>query len=191
MKKEQRSMVKFENGKIYLSNPDKRVIRIDTRECKNKPILDYFFKVRQPFIIAKVDAGDYCYDYNEENGEYPSVVVDTKKDMMEVITNLTKGHERFRKEILRANEHNCKLVVLIREPLARLESVKYYKPRRYSKNFPVASLRGKPMSNANMETIYKVMYSMKQKYNLDWQFCDKEDAGRKILQILNGGNTND
>lgn len=169
---------------IFCKNDKKAVIRVDSRENECLPIIRYFLAIKQPFKVKKLDAGDYCWDYNEENGEYPSKVIDTKKDIEELCTNLTKKHDVFKSEILRANEHNCKLIVLIRKPLKRLESVKFYKIRKFGREYPVASMRGKPVTNMNMETLYKIMYTQQQKYNLEYKFCSFEDAGKEIIKIL-------
>lgn len=151
----------------------------DSREWRNKEILDYFDSIGQKYVISKLYAGDYC------NLNHPTVLVDVKKDILEVINNLTKDHQRFKDEIRRANEEmNCKLVVLIREPLGSLEDVKTYKVPVFGKWYKDKEKRGKPRSSMSMETLYKIMHTMQEKYNLEWQFCTRENAGQRIIEIL-------
>lgn len=155
------------------------IIKVDTREQKNEEVIAYFQSVGQPYIREKVNAGDYC-EY-----ENPTVTIDLKKDLEEVVGNVAKQHDRFVREILRANnDMGCKLVVLIRKPLKKLEDVKKYKVRKFSENHPNRKLRGKPVTRMSMETLYKIMVSMEKKYNLEWRFCSRKDSGRVILEII-------
>ena len=156
-------------------------IQCDSREQKNKEILDYFNSVGQKYVVSKLYAGDYC------NLHSPTVLIDTKKDIEEVIGNLTKDHQRFKAEILRATEEmGCKLVILVRTPLKSLEEVKTYQVRRFGKWYKVPELRGKPMSNMSMQTLYKIMKTIEEKYNVEWRFCSRQDAGKIIINILKG-----
>lgn len=155
------------------------IIQCDSREQQNKEVIDYFERINQKYVISKLYAGDYC------NLNKPTILIDLKKDIEELIGNLTKEHERFRNEIKRANEEmGCKLIVLIRQPFNSLEDIKSYQVRKYSKYNKNVDLRGKPMSNMNMETLYKIMNTMQNKYNLEWQFCSREESGKKIIEIL-------
>lgn len=155
------------------------IIQCDSREQQNKEVIDYFERINQKYVISKLYAGDYC------NLNKPTILIDLKKDIEELIGNLTKEHERFRNEIKRANEEmGCKLIVLIRQQFNSLEDIKSYQVRKYSKYNKNVDLRGKPMSNMNMETLYKIMNTMQNKYNLEWQFCSREESGKKIIEIL-------
>ena len=80
------------------------LIIVDTREKGNKKILEYFDEVGQDYIISKLDAGDYMLykDYD--------TIIDKKDGLLELSGNLcrTSEHERIKREIARAREHNCK-----------------------------------------------------------------------------------
>lgn len=155
------------------------IIQVDTREQKNAEVIAYFESVGQAYIRKKVNAGDYC-DYDN-----PKVTIDLKKDLEEVVGNVTKDHDRFVREIERAtNEMGCKLIVLIRKPLPNLQAVKTYKVRRYSENHPNRRLRGKPVTRMSMDTLYKIMVTMQEKYNIEWRFCSRKDSGRLIIEII-------
>jgi len=155
------------------------IVQADSREQRNEEVLRYFDSVGQKYVISKLYAGDYC------NLNHPTILVDLKKDVLEVINNVTKDHDRFKDEIRRANEDmNCKLVVLIREPLSSLEDIKIYKVPVFGKWYKDKEKRGKPRSAMNTETLYKIMKTMQDKYNLEWQFCTRDDAGKRIIEIL-------
>lgn len=153
------------------------LIQIDTREKGNKEVLEYFDRNGIRYIHSKLYTGDYIDAHN------PKVIIDLKKDIEEVINNVTYEHKRFVEEIRKANEDmRCKLIILIRQPLQSLESVKTYQVRKYSKynrNFA-----GQPVSYMNMETLYKIMATMEKKYDIEWRFTTREDAGKEIINIL-------
>lgn len=150
------------------------IIQVDTREQKNEEVIEFFDKIGQQYFISKVYAGDYI-DIKNCN-----TVIDLKADLVELANNLTHEHERFKKEIKRAqNEMNCDFVVLIREKLDCLEDVKNWEsPKRKG---------GKPKTNVKGSTLYAIMKTMSNRYNVIWKFCDRENAGREILEILKGG----
>ena len=148
------------------------VIQIDTREKENGEVINYFDKIYQKYFVSKLYSGDYL-DINSGN-----VVIDLKADLVELANNLTKQHERFKREIKRArSEMGCRFVVLIREDLKSLEDVKSWEsPKR--KN-------GKPLTQVKGETLYAIMKTMQIRYGVEWQFCKRDDSGKKILEILN------
>ena len=147
------------------------VIQVDTREKENGEVINYFDKIYQKYFVSKLYSGDYL-DINSGN-----VVIDLKADLVELANNLTKQHERFKREIKRAkSEMGCRFVVLIREDLKSLEDVKSWQsPKR--KN-------GKPLTQVKGETLYAIMKTMQIRYGVEWQFCKRDDAGKKILKIL-------
>lgn len=147
------------------------VIQIDTREKENGEVVNYFDKIYQKYFVSKLYAGDYL-DINSGN-----VVIDLKADLVELANNLTKQHDRFKREIKRAkSEMGCRFIVLIREDLKSLEDVKEWQsPKR--KN-------GKLLTQVKGETLYAIMKTMQIRYGVEWQFCKRDDAGKKILEIL-------
>lgn len=105
------------------------------------------------------------------------IVIDTKKDMNEVESNLIHDHERFRNECQLAQEAGIKLIILIQDPkLKQLGDVfGWYNPRlRFSKK----AVTGRSLA--------KIMYTMKEKYNVRWEFCDKSSVGKRIVELLGG-----
>lgn len=149
------------------------VIFEDTR---NKPeknahirqqLEDLGYKVER----TKIYCGDYTFPTNQ------SVCVDTKQDLQEVVGNVIQQHERFRAECIRAKEAGIKLVILIAEPKVSClaEVFGWYNPRlRYSKKATTGRQLG------------KILYSMREKYGVDFQFCKKDELGKRIVEILGG-----
>lgn len=140
------------------------IVQCDSREQRNEEVLEYFHLSGQPFFVSKLYAGDYI------NFTRPKVTVDLKKDLLEVSANLGKDHARFMREVARAKtEMGCDLVVLVREPLQSLEEVKGWSNKR-------SQMKG--------DTLYKIMNTMTERHGVLWRFCDRKNAGAKILSIL-------
>ena len=106
------------------------------------------------------------------------IVIDTKKDMGEVESNLIHDHERFRNECLLAQEAGIKLIILIQDSKLRsMEDVfGWYNIRK--KWSPKA---------ASGRTLAKIMYSMKKSYGVDFQFVTKQEVGKRIVELLRVG----
>lgn len=119
----------------------------------------------------------YCGDYMSlDNARH---VVDRKKDLNELCGNVCQQHERFRAELARAQEMGIKITILCEHGgnIRSLEDVYFWQnPRR--KKSPKAM---------NGDRLFKVLSTMKRKYNVEFQFCDKRQTGRRIVEILNDG----
>ena len=140
------------------------IIEVDSREKENQEVIDYFERVGQPYFVSKVPAGDYI------NFKSPKVTIDLKASMVELANNLTRKHEQFRNEIeLAQKDMGCDFVVLIREPLESLEAVKQWSSNR---------------TKVTGEQLYKIMSTIYKKYNVLWRFCTRENAGKKIIEII-------
>lgn len=64
--------------------------------------------------MVKLDFGDYMRGFEDGTlDESCNISVDTKQHLGEVSTNLGKHHERFKREIRRANDAGYLLVVLV------------------------------------------------------------------------------
>lgn len=147
-------------------------IIVDTRE---KPqaitdILRYFEMNGVEYEIKKLDTADY---FNPEN---PVVLVDRKQSLYEVIGNLGNKKSRFYKECQRANKEWKQLVVLVEhgEGIKSLEDVAKWKNRNFSKKR--LYIDGRELA----ERMHKVAVM----YNVKWQFCNKPDTGKVILELL-------
>lgn len=119
-------------------------------------------------------------DYQLPNG---NIFVDTKKDMLELLSNLTKDHERFRNELILAQKCNSKLYILVEEGnYLTLKNIHLWKSpvRKGGIN------KGIPFSIANMSSVQKMMITMESKYNCKFVFCNKDESAKIIIKLLKG-----
>lgn len=125
------------------------------------------------------------------------LVVDTKSGMQEMYSDIVgKDHERFRDSCILAQNNNIRLVVLIEEPgINTLEDVAKWKNPRAEKWYKFNALhkQGKALSvkipkipPTPSATLMKSMQTMTEKYGVEFQFCDPIEAGRRVLEILEG-----
>ena len=96
-------------------------IQIDTREHKYEAdrIKKQFDAMGVEYFRSKL----YCGDYQSlDNGR---LVIDRKKDLLEICGNVTTQHDRFRRELIRAKEAGIKIIVLCEhgEGIERLTDV--------------------------------------------------------------------
>lgn len=148
------------------------MIICDTREQKNQHILDFFDKNGIEYKVAKLDEGDYKLEGKDD------LVIDRKQNLQEVAQNVCQGHERFVRECLRAIDKGEKLIVLIEEEKIHcLEEVpKWYNFRR---KFSPRAITGK--------RLWKIMSTMADEYQIDWQFSTRKNFPKRILEILGEG----
>ena len=145
------------------------IIQVDTREQKYDHVTRYFDSQNIKWVRSKCVVGDYV------NLENPMVVVDRKKDLQEVAGNVCQQHARFVRELELAKELGYKLIVLVEEPnIDRLVDVCGWYNWRRKKN-PKA-VTGK--------TLYKIMSTLSDKYDVEWQFTTKEKCGQRIVELL-------
>ena len=148
------------------------IVQIDTRE-KEKAI-EKIQKTFEEKGIKTVSSKMYVGDYqNLQNG---SVVVDRKQNLSEICSNVCQQHERFKAELIRAQEAGIKIFILCEhgKDIKTIEDVKNWINPRLKKS-PKA-LTG--------EKLYRIMKTQEAKYGITYLFCDKEETGEKILEIL-------
>lgn len=115
-------------------------------------------------------------------GDYapaPRISIDTKQDIQEVALNMCgAGREkrRFREECKKANEAGCKLVFLI-------EDSRYKVPE---------DLLGGKIWLHNGQTVpgdqvYLAMRMHEERYGCEFWFCDPEESGKVIEELLKDG----
>ena len=152
------------------------MILTDTRQQKEQHILKEFDKQGILHIRTGLPSADYmAVRYNEQSFylDY-SILIDTKKDLEEISSNLcnTKNHERIKNEIAKARELGCEeFYFLIGDnKIKSLEDIKNWK-----------SIHTKVKG----ETLLKIMQTMKQRYGVRFVICSKKNVGAKIIQLLN------
>lgn len=163
---------------------------IDTREHKSEltRICRQFDALGITYTRQKLDVGDY------QIKDKTNLVIDRKKDLLEICGNITQQHKRFRAELLRAVKHGTKLIVLCEhgEGITRLEDVFFWhNPRLDIMQFAVVN--GRPCRTQKYPNatdgpqLYKAMRTMEKEYDIQFLFCDKSETGRRIMEILEGG----
>lgn len=145
----------------------------DTRnkDGKHQKKHDYWNEAGVDWLRSALPFGDYC--------PAPTVAVDTKQDIQEVVANMcgaVKEKQRFRRECQKAQAAGCRLIFLI-------EDKRYEKPE---------DLIGKQIYIHSGQTIpgdqaYMAMMMHHERYGCEFRFCAPEDAGRIIVEILEGG----
>ena len=111
----------------------------------------------------------------------PLLVVDRKQSIQELAANCTRDHERFRNELERAKAVGAKLIILV-------EQNRYYDRDKWIQvcNIEDLMLWSSPHTTIRGEKVYRVLRSWCAKYDIEIQFCDKRQTGRKILEIIYG-----
>jgi len=145
-------------------------IQIDTREKARaiKKILKEFSDQGIETISSKLWVGDYARLDNQ------TVIVDRKQNLLELASNVCE--QRFHDEIHRAHEKGVKIVFLCEHGcgIEDLIDVLFWKNPR-QKESPKC-ITG--------EHLYKSMVSMSDKYGVEWEFCTKNETGKRIIKIL-------
>ena len=147
------------------------VIFEDTRQKldKNAHIREQLEALGHTIVRNKLPVGDYCSIDNMR------AVIDTKFGLLEVASNLTGDHDRFKRECELAKELGIKLTILVQEAaIAKLEDVQqWYNPR----------LIRSPKAPTG-ERLYKIMSTMSKRYDIDWAFTTKQKCGERIIELL-------
>ena len=147
------------------------VIQVDSREQKYEHVTNYFDSQGIKWVKSKCVVGDYV------NLENPMVVIDRKKDLQEVAGNVCQQHERFIRELELAKELGYRMIVLVEEPnITSLANVcSWYNWRRRTNPKAVSG-----------KTLYKIMFTISQKYDVEWMFTSKAKCGERIVELLGG-----
>lgn len=115
------------------------------------------------------------------------MIVDRKQNLSELCSNVCQDHERFRNEIIRANDNGIKLVFLIEhgKGIECLEDVIFWKnPRRHKRKLISGKWQTIETKATTGETLYNILSTIQRKYGVEFLFCRKEDTGKRIVEIL-------
>lgn len=163
-------------------------IQIDSREKARaiRKILKTFDDKGINHYTSKLFVGDYMSLDN------PRLIIDRKQNLQELCGNVCQQHERFRKELIRARDAGIKLVILVEhgKGIATLEDVYFWKnPRKHEVKWrTVNGRRVKYVDSAKAidgKQLYKSLSTIRDRYNVRFEFCEKKETGEKILEILN------
>ena len=146
----------------------------DTRQVVGKHKLknEYFEKMGIEVVRSKLLFGDYATPQN------PSIAIDTKKDIQELIIDVTKDHKRFKRELQLAKKCGAKLIILIEDEQVTCINDLYTWYNWRLKKSPKAT-KG--------STLAKMLYTIEhntEDYNCQFLFTKKSECGTKIIDLL-------
>lgn len=155
------------------------VILVDTRQQvdKHKAKHDWMEAHGHKLVRTKLYAGDYMLVGGVRT-------VDTKRSLLELAQCIDQGHERFRRELVNARDAGFELTILTenKDGVSDIDSLaRWENPRRFLNE--KKGLRP-PIDGMRMA---KACLTMQEKYGARFEFCKPEDAGAKVIEILEGG----
>ena len=136
--------------------------------------------------------GDYTRDGS-------NVIIDTKRDIRELASNVTRDHKRVRKDYADAKERGWQLVILVENldgvtSLATLpkwvndycKSCNHFKSVRCN---PSAAgeckrTRRKMKKPIQGERLAKICVTMEKRYGVKFMFCTPQESARIICDLL-------
>lgn len=150
------------------------IIESDTRQQKDEHILKVFEEAGIKYIRNKLYAGDY------KRVDSTKVIIDTKKDLNEIASNLcrTTEHNRLKREIANACDIGCERFVFLiaSNSIEDISQVHEWKvPKRKDGNL---------ITKVRPEVLQKIMETMQEKYGVEFKFCKKKDMGQVIIELL-------
>ena len=153
------------------------MLLVDSREKPKaiKSILKEFEREGVPYSVTKLFIGDY-QDYGN-----PFLIIDRKQSIQELAANCTRDHDRFKRELERAKSVGARLVILVEQ--------NRYKDRDkwiHVETIEDIMLWTNPHTTIRGEKVFRVLRAWMSKYDIDVQFCDKRQTGRRILEIIYG-----
>lgn len=162
-------------------------IMIDTREKQHaiKRILSEFEKHGIQSISSKLYVGDYMSLDN------PRLIIDRKQNLSELCSNVCQQHERFKKELIRAIDAGIQLIILVEHgpDVKSLEDVFFWQnPRKHEVRWRWKDgKREKYIVSAKAVDgcqLYKSLCTIRDRYGVRFEFCEKKDTGKRIIEIL-------
>lgn len=138
---------------------------------------------------TKLYVGDYTLPTNQ------SVCIDTKASIDECVSNICgKQHERFRDELIRAQEAGIQLIILVENKGGEIGRTGIFNPtirkldELHSWKNPRLFIRrnGKQLYPTATKgvTLMKSCYTMETKYGCRFLFTTPEESGAEIVRLL-------
>ena len=165
-------------------------IQIDSREKARaiRKITQTFEEQGVSYFTSKLLVGDYM------SLDHPRLIIDRKQNLQELCGNICQQHERFRRELLRAEQAGIQLVILVEHgpEIQCLEDVYFWKnPRKHEIRWRVVKGRREAYAASEKAVdgcqLYRALETIKKRYHVLFEFCEKKDTGKRILELLGGG----
>ena len=159
------------------------IIQIDSREKAKaiQKIIEEFDRQGIKHPVSKLMVGDYM------NYDNPRVIVDRKQNLTEVCSNVCQDHDRFRRELVLAKENGIQLIILCEhgKDIKSLEDVIFWKNPRSEKRKKIDGKWQTVQTNAMKgDVLYKILTTLEEKYGVRFEFCDKDETGKRIVELL-------
>lgn len=150
-------------------------IQIDTREHKFElaRVQRQIEKKGVKTINSKLYVGDY------QSLDNPRLVIDRKKDLQELCSNVCQQHERFRRELVRAQDAGINLIILVEHggDIQELEDVFFWDNPR---------IKESPKATTG-QALFRSLLTIRDRYGVRFEFCDKRHTGERIVELLSNG----
>ena len=161
--------------------------QVGKHDKKHKWFAEHGIEIRR----TKLWKGDYTLPTDQ------SICIDTKKDLQEVLSNLTEQHDRFAREADEAAEAGIRLIILVENDggevkkgsgiynpvITRIEDVHKWKNPRL---FIMKNGKQKYPKATRGAVLQKMLMSFAEHHNCEFQFCHSRDSARRIVEILTG-----
>ncbi len=166
-------------------------IQIDSREKARaiRKIIKTFDEQGIKHFSSKLLVGDYMSLDN------PRLIIDRKQNLQELCGNVCQQHERFKRELLKAMDAGIQLVILVEHgaDIKSLEDVYFWKnPRKHEVCWRIVNgKREKYVVSAKAvdgNQLYKSLCTIRDRYHVRFEFCEKKDTGTRIAEILSEEN---
>ena len=159
------------------------IIQIDSREKAKaiQKIIAEFDRQGIKHPVSKLMVGDYM------NYDNPRVIVDRKQNLTEVCSNVCQDHDRFRRELVLDKENGIQLIILCEhgKDIKSLEDVIFWKNPRSEKRKKIDGKWQTVHTNAMKgDVLYKILTTLQEKYGVRFEFCDKDETGKRIVELL-------
>lgn len=162
-------------------------IQIDSREKAKaiQKILKEFDSQGVRYFSSKLLVGDYM------NLDNPRLIIDRKQNLQELCGNVCQQHERFKKELIRAIDAGLQLIILVEhgDDIRSLEDVYFWQnPRKHEIRWK--TVNGKKVKTVvsakavDGEQLYKSLCTIRDRYNVRFEFCNKNETGKRIMELL-------
>lgn len=150
------------------------IILTDTRQQRENHITKTFDKQGIIHIRTGLPSADYmALRYEQGKGFYLdySVLIDTKKDLLELCGNLTKDHDRLVREIDKGHELGCEEFVFIigDTKIKTIEDIKKW---------------SSPHTKVKGYVLLKIMQTFKEHHNCKFVIVPKKEVGNKVIDLL-------
>lgn len=158
---------------------------IDSREHRSElnRICAQLDRLGVSYLISKLPVGDYMSLDNAR------LVVDRKQNLTELCSNVCQDHERFRREIQRANDNGIRIIFLCEhgDGIESLEDVIFWENPRRKKRVQIDGKWTTIETKATKgDTLYRILCTIRDKYGVEFYFCRKGETGAKIVELLGG-----